>query len=386
MKAQAHSRSDSRYRLETELFLSRLHELCGLDSPTGDVEAVDRLAGLLSCWGTQAGLEASAFETEMGVHLRMTLSGSGPGRFLLVGHHDTVWPRGAAAERPLWLDGERALAPGAADMKGGLLVGLAAMERLAKSSRTGFGAVELHSLPDEEARVGPPERLDLFAGANAALVLECGRENGAIVSSRNGATWIHLEARGRSAHAGQDRGQGRSALHAAIAELNRIEQLAKDGSGLQVTATNLVSDGPDNAVAELARVTFDLRARSAETLAWAVAQAARFGPHPGVNLTATRASGFPPMERSDGLVGQALAELERVGAPVSDEHAGGASDGCWTSSLGIPTIDGLGPIGGSDHTQEEWIDVGSVGPRIDAVAGLCGMVGGGDDRGAERDG
>lgn len=383
MKTQTDNRRDSLSRLETEVFLSRLHELCGLDSPTGDVEAVDRLAGFLSTWGKQAGLEVDAFPTQKGAHLRMTLTGTGPGRFLLVGHHDTVWPRGAATERPLWIEGDRALAPGAADMKGGLLVGLAAMERLAKTGREGFGRVELHSLPDEEARIGAPERADLFTDADAAFVLECGRENGAIVSSRNGATWIHVEARGRSAHAGQDREQGRSALHAAIAEVKRIEELAEQTASLQVTATNLISDGPDNAVAGSARVTFDVRARSAETLAWAVSQAARFDEHPGVTLTATKASGFPPMERSNGLVMQTLAHLERVGAPVADEHAGGASDGCWTSSLGVPTIDGLGPIGGCDHTEEEWIDIGSVGPRINALAGLCGMVDGQDDRGAE---
>jgi glutamate carboxypeptidase len=352
-------------------YLSRLKQLCACDSPTGDAEAVDRAGALLRGWAAQAGLEVDSFPTPGGAHLRVGLRGGGRGRVALIGHHDTVWPLGTGAERPLRVEGGRALGPGSADMKAGLLVGLAAIERLAAGKRDGFESVELHSLPDEEARVGEPAHLDLLAGAGAALVLECGRESGAIVGSRDGATWIRVEATGRSAHAGQDLARGRSALHAAIAELGRIEALADARPGLRVTATNLLSDGPDNAVSGRASVTFDVRAESAEALAWAVERAGELGEHPGVALSATRAPGFPPMRRSGALVGRALTELERAGAVAVEEHSGGASDGCWTSSLGVPTVDGLGPVGGADHTEREWIELGSVGPRIEAVARLC---------------
>jgi glutamate carboxypeptidase len=371
MRAGAGSDDGTLDRGEAEVYLARLSLLCGCDSPTGDAEAVDRAGALISGWAAEAGLALDSFPTPGGAHLRASLRGGGSGRVLLVGHHDTVWPLGVAAERPLRVEGERALGPGSADMKGGLLVGLAAMERLAQGGRDGFALVELHSLPDEEARVGPPAHTDLLAGADAAIVLECGREDGAIVSSRKGATWIHVEARGVGAHAGQDAARGRSALHAAIDELGRIERLANARPGLRVTATNLLSDGPDNTVSERARLTFDVRADSSEALAWAVEQAGFFREHPGVALSGTKASGFPPMELSERLVGRALEELERAGAVARDEHAGGASDGCWTSSLGVPTVDGLGPVGGCDHSEDEWIDIGSVGPRIEVVARLC---------------
>ncbi|HEX6667801.1 MAG TPA: M20/M25/M40 family metallo-hydrolase [Solirubrobacterales bacterium] len=371
MTAQPSNAPDSTDRDELAVFLARLIALCACDSPTGEVEAVDRAGELLAGWAAEAGLEVEAFPTPMGAHRRISLQGKGRGRLLLVGHHDTVWPLGVGAARPVQVGEDRVLGPGTADMKGGLLVGLAALERLAAGERTGFEAVELHSLPDEEARIGPPARADLFAGADAALVLECGRESGAIVGSRNGATWVTVEAQGRSAHAGQDRDQGRCALHAAIAELGRIEALAAERPELQITATNLLSDGPDNAVAGTAQVTFDVRSRSPETLAWALERAAELGEHDGVELTATTASGFPPMQRDAALVERTLAELERAGAPLTEEHAGGASDGCWTSSLGIPTVDGLGPIGGCDHSEAEWIDLHSVGPRIEVVARLC---------------
>ncbi|HEX5609023.1 MAG TPA: M20/M25/M40 family metallo-hydrolase [Solirubrobacterales bacterium] len=367
--AQAHDRD------ELAAFLPRLIALCACDSPTGDAGAVDAAAELLAGWAAEAGLEVESFETPKGAHLRIALDGGGEGRTLLIGHHDTVWPLGEGVARPVQVTGERALGPGTADMKGGLLVGLAAMERLAHGSDGGFGRVELHSLPDEEARLGAPARADLFAGADAALVLECGRESGAVVGSRNGATWIEVEARGRSAHAGQDLADGRSALHAAIAEVARIEGLAAERPELQVTATRLLSDGPGNAVAGAATINFDVRSRSPEALAWALERAGEFGDHDGVELTATTAAGFPPMERDAALVERTLAELERAGAPVAEEHAGGASDGCWTSTLGIPTVDGLGPIGGCDHSEEEWLDLSSVGPRVEVVARLCATGG-----------
>jgi glutamate carboxypeptidase len=371
VKAKAGSGTSSPGEREAEAFLSRLRLLCSCDSPTGEAEAVDRAGKLLATWAAEAGLEVDTLPTPGGAHVRAMLPGSGRGRVLLIGHHDTVWPLGVAAERPLRVEGERALGPGAADMKGGLLVGLAAMERLAGGSREGFEAVELHSLPDEEARIGPPTHLAFFAGAEAAYVLECGRENGAIVGSRAGATWIQVEVQGKSSHAGQDPGGGRSALHAAIDELGRIERLANARPDLRMTATKLVADGPDNAVSDRARVTFDVRADTADGLAWAVEQAAYFRERPGVTLTTTKAPGFPPMERSEPLVRRVLAELGRVDAVNAEEHAGGASDGCWTSSLGIPTVDGLGPVGGSDHSEDEWIDLRSVGPRIEVVARLC---------------
>ncbi len=133
----------------------------------------------------------------MGLHVVARTHGSGP-RILLLGHHDTVFPLGTAAARPVRVEGERALGPGVADMKGGVLVGLAALERLAESEL----AVELHCVPDEEGRNVAPFTLTTMHGADAALCLECGRESGAIVTSRKAGCWVTITAHGVPAHAG----------------------------------------------------------------------------------------------------------------------------------------------------------------------------------------
>ena len=120
--------------------------------------------------------------------------------------------------------------------------------------------------------------------------------------------------------------------------------------------------------------TADVRARTREDMLWAVQRIKQFGEHEGVTLRASDDPGFPPLVRDPWLAEQALAALRRHGAAALEERAGGVSDGSWASFLGIPTVDGLGPIGDDDHTEREWIDLPSVAPRVAAVADLCVAV------------
>ena len=65
------------------------------------------------------------------------------------------------------------------------------------------------------------------------------------------------------------------------------------------------------------------------------------------------------------------------GLDVGGQTSGGMSDGCWTAAAGVPTLDGLGPVGGHDHSPSEYISLDSVSPRCGVVAGLCTAIGGG---------
>ena len=77
------------------------------------------------------------------------------------------------------------------------------------------------------------------------------------------------------------------------------------------------------------------------------------------------------MQRAPELAGAALRALAAQGQPALEEAAGGVSDGSWTSHIGVPTVDGLGPVGGDDHTEREWIELASVEPRVAAIVALC---------------
>jgi glutamate carboxypeptidase len=76
------------------------------------------------------------------------------------------------------------------------------------------------------------------------------------------------------------------------------------------------------------------------------------------------------LPRSGRLVEHAQALAERLGFPVRDAATGGASDANTTAEMGVPTLDGLGPIGGLDHSPEEWLDVASIVPRTTLFAAL----------------
>jgi glutamate carboxypeptidase len=353
----------------------RLAELCAVDSPTGEEAGLAHCAELLTGWAREDGLETEIRATATGPIAIARTRGQGRGRVLLLGHHDTVYPVGTAAERPVRDDGERLLGPGVADMKGGLLVGLAALAQLARDPRGPHGTVEWWSLPDEESRDVPPSCLDDFAGADAALVFECGYPDGAIVTRRKAGAWVEIVAEGRSAHAGYDRARGRSALTALLAELERIEGLDGSTADLQVTVTRLAAGSGRNTIPGRATATVDLRADTRERIVATIAEVASFADHDGVRLHASDDPGFPPQDRAADLADLVLDRLTAAGVVARETTAFGASDACWTSWLGIPTVDGLGPIGGGDHSPEEWIDPTSLDPRISAVTEVCRTLG-----------
>ena len=354
-------------------YVERLTALCAVDTPTNHLPGLDASAALLAGWAREDGLEAEVRASADGPIVVIAAQGPAAGRTLLIGHHDTVYPVGTAAARPVVRDGELLRGPGVADMKGGVLVGLAALAALAHDPAPQHGRVELWIVPDEEARSTEPSCLADWRGADRALCLECGRADGSIVTARMACTWLDLEAVGRDAHAGTERDAGRSALMALAREALRIEEhLHGARPGLQATITQLHAGIGKNTVPGHATGSVDLRAATADDLRWAIEEVGRFAAHDGVEVRRSDDPGFPPLDRDAALAEETLAVLASLGAVAREMTAAGASDGSWSSSIGVPTVDGLGPIGGGDHGPDEWIDLASVAPRVEAVRLLCG--------------
>jgi glutamate carboxypeptidase len=145
-------------------YVERLRRLCAIDSPTGHLAGLDACATVIAEWAAESGCAVDLLPSPVGLHVVARTRATGGPRILLLGHHDTVFPTGTAAVRSVRVEGDRALGPGVADMKGGVLVGLAALERLADSGI----AVELHSVPDEESRNVAPFTLTTMHGADAS--------------------------------------------------------------------------------------------------------------------------------------------------------------------------------------------------------------------------
>jgi glutamate carboxypeptidase len=370
------ARVHKRAQAELDLLLADLATWVDVDTPGGDLEALDGLARVLALEAERYGLEPELVETPGGLALHATLRGSGTARVALLGHHDTVFPQGTAAARPFRRDGERCYGPGVADMKGGVAVALHTARLLAEGPRP-FGLLEVVSVPDEESRNGGPPSGGRLLDMDAVLCLECGRPNGEVVSRRKGARWFRIHASGRAAHAGEAPAEGRNAALALAREALRIGELDGSRKDLTLQVTGLEAGEGLNTVPSAGSLTADLRAWTDDDLTWVLEQAIAFGDHEGIDLVYEDLGGPPPFERTERvgrLAETAIALGGELGHVFGETAAGGVSDGSWTASQGLATLDGLGPVGGEDHTPWEYIETASLALRCGVVAGLVAAV------------
>ena len=164
---------------------------------------------------------------------------------------------------------------------------------------------------------------------------------------------------------------------ALVHESIRIrEEIDGARPGLTANITWFRSGDVKNTIPDRAEATVDVRALTSADLDWAFERIGEFGAHDGVEVRRSDDRGFPAMERAGWLADRTLEILGELGQPVLEEMAGGVSDGSWTSNIGIPTVDGLGPVGALDHTEEEYVEIASIDPRIEATVRLCRELGG----------
>jgi glutamate carboxypeptidase len=375
-------------RADEPAYLADLERLvnidCGSYTPAGVDEVGRFVAGFLADIG--ASVEARPDPAgRLGATIVGTLRGSAsPGaRLLLIGHMDTVFDPGTAAERPFAIAEGIATGPGVTDMKSGLLAGLYAIRALVRRGELPFEQLTFVANPDEEigSPSSTPHIIELAATADASLVLECARANGDIVSSRKGILDARITVHGRAAHAGVEPEKGRSAILAAADLVERLHALNGRWPGVTVNVGVIGGGTRPNVVAERCTVEVDVRAVRREDLE--AAEGAIVDLLGELSVPDTTAELEPmarwwPMEmleRSGRLVEHAAALADRLGFTVRDAATGGASDANTTAGLGVPSLDGLGPIGGNDHAPAEYLDVASIVPRTALVAGLILAIG-----------
>ncbi len=371
-------------------FVEVLRDLVDIDSGTYTPAGVNRVADLL-----EARFRASGWATERRPHrpgdgepplgdvLVARVDGSGRQRILLVCHMDTVWPEGTVAERPFRVDGGRASGPGVSDAKSGLLAGIEAVDLLRSAGDAAFARVTFVCNPDEEVGSpfsGPLIR-EIALESNAAFVLEAGRENGDIVSARKGITSIRAELSGRAAHAGVEPEKGRHAVLDAAMKTVELQALNGRFEGVTVNVGVLSGGTRPNVVPDRCVMEVDVRAWKTAALEEATRHIRRILERPavpGVGAAIQVNTEFPPMERSaaTGRLVELARELAgKLGFPLDDASTGGVSDANLVAAAGTPVLDGLGPVGGDDHSPDEWLDLESIAPRVALLAGLVAKAG-----------
>ena len=236
-------------------------------------------------------------------------------------------------------------------MKGGLVLAAMAMERLAALPERPFSELRLLVCADEEVRLRAPAAADHARGAAAALVFECGRRNGDLVSARKGALWRTLHLRGRAAHAGADTARGRSAVSALAREVLRIEGLT-DGRPEMTSVITTVSGGDSaNTLPGTARATIDIRSSAAADLELAAAELERPSPYDGVSLELSDRGTWPPMPVAPELL-----------RPRSDTPTALASTSARSSPAASRTAAGRAP-GASPRSTASARSAGTITPR-----------------------
>ena len=370
-------------------YVADLRHLSGIDSGTDDKAGVDRVQAWFAQRLGQLGYAVERRpQQRWGDDLVARGHGDGRARMLLLGHADTVYPRGTAAQRPVTEAGDKLIGPGTCDMKAGLLTGLYALRALAHAGWRDYGTITFLVVSDEE--IEERHSVDLLQTEgprhHAVLTLEAARENGDIVSARKATRWYTVEATGKAAHAGVEPEKGRSATLAlahAIVETFKLNGLKE---GMTVNPGRIEGGANPNIVADRARGMFDLRAWSAADLAELTAAFERVVATPwlpGVELRAVPlGSGTPAMERTPGTIRleeHAIRIAGELGFPLRGARTGGGSDVSYACHARTPGLDGMGPVGGLDHGPDEYILRGSIVPRTALLAKLMQAIAADED-------
>ncbi len=362
-------------------YLRDLEFFVNMDSGTHDRVLVEKAGGYVQALFNHAGCEieiVGSEDPELADSYVARIQGSGERRVVLLGHHDTVFAAGTATERPYRTDGQRAYGPGVSDMKSGVLLGAYAIRLLKDAGFDDFAEIVFVGNPDEE--IGSPTSRALIereaAGADLVLVLEPGRAPGAIQTTRKGVGMFELVVNGRASHAGSQPEAGRSAVVELAHKTIALSELTDFASGLTVNVGVVEGGSRRNVVPDTARALIDLRVTSAEQSTAAVRAMEEIAGRTHVEGTHTTLTGGlnrPAMEKGQGT--EAALEIgwnivRELGLEPQEISSGGGSDGNFTAALGVPTLDGLGPVGRDAHSVDEWIDLASLADRMTLVAGL----------------
>jgi glutamate carboxypeptidase len=364
-------------------FLDDLRALVEVDCGSSSKGGVDAVGGLFRDRLRTAGFELTEFPlTEYGDCCLATLRGSGRARIVLIGHLDTVYPDGTVAGRPMRLEGGRILGPGVSDMKAGLLTGLYAARALQAVGFHDFARIDFFVNTEEE--VGSPASQLLYRPvaqeADAALVLESARASGDIVSARTGGGVYHVTVRGRQAHAGVEPEKGANAIVELAGCIRELTALNGLHPGTTVNVGIIGGGTRSNVVPDLAWAEVDVRFSTIEAGQALERAIRRVGAEPGLPGTQVEISGGiekQPMEKTaatEYLVQLAKGVAAELGITFHDVQTGGNSDGNHMAEAGVPVLDGLGPIGGDDHSPNEYLDADSIVPRTALLAGLIAAI------------
>jgi glutamate carboxypeptidase len=395
---KAHTRSSVEARGRVDYFTKHLNEMVStirhlveIESPSDNKAAVDRIAEAVAHKFSQLGGEVDVRvhpAKDFGNHLQIDFDFTGKSMddpaakpVLLLGHYDTVYPVGTLATMPCRVVDDKLTGPGVLDMKSGIALMLHALAALQQWHGGLPRPVTVLLVSDEEVGSQSSRAIteSLAKKAAAVLVLEpsYGRQ-GAVKTARKGVGEYVVKVTGKASHAGLDFQRGANAILELARQIEKISSFTDLKKGLTVNVGIVSGGSRTNVVPAEATAHVDVRIARMKDAAGIDKKMRSLRPfNRKCKIEITGGINRPPMERTAGvaaLYAQAAAIARQLGWKLGEAAVGGGSDGNFTASLGIPTLDGLGGVGDGAHATHEHILISELPRRAALIAGLIESV------------
>jgi glutamate carboxypeptidase len=358
--------------------VSLLEEVVNLDSGSYDKPGVDVVGERFARFFEEHGIpvERRPRETFGDAFLASVAGPGGANRpIVLMGHRDTVFPKGEAGRRPFRIEGPRAYGPGVADMKAGLVMNAFVAVGFHKH---GGAPAPITVLITSDEEIGSPACRPVIEetarGARAVFNAEPGRPTGNVVTGRKGGVFMECTVTGRASHSGGNFQAGISAINEVAHKIVALSDITDLEAGITLNV-GLVSGGQSvNTVAPWAKIGIDLRYVEPPQREAALARIRAIVEHATVEGTSASLEikgEFLPLvqdEASRMLFDGYREAMGSLGETVDGEFSGGCADSGFTSAVGCPTLCSTGPVGGLAHSPEEYLELASIVPRAQGLA------------------
>lgn len=368
------------FQSQKQAMTDLLTELVNYETPTLDKAAVDKLGAYMHAQFKSLGASSVTRipQAKVGDFLLAKWNENAPGKpIMFLIHIDTVWGIGTLAERPVRIDEDGKLfGPGAIDMKGGITVVLAALRGLVEQKLMPNRPIWVLMTSDEE--VGSiysiPVIQEVAPQVGLVLVMEPATKEGALKTWRKGLAVYKLHIEGRPAHAGNAPEQGINAIIEFAQQALRLNQLNDYPNGTSVSVTVVSGGTTMNVIPAQATATIDTRVMKQSEMNKVKSAMMNLQPFlPGAKLRVEVEHSRDPMEHND-LMKATFAQCKQIGESygltVREDGSGGGSDGNITASMGVPTLDGLGPAGDGLHALHEHVVLNSLPERAALIAAM----------------
>lgn len=361
---------------QREAMMILLKTLVNTDSNSYDKAGVDAVGAHIRQFLGQFAIPCGVTSNDrFGDAMLAAVAGGANRPVLLMGHRDTVFPVGETAKRPFRIEGPRAYGPGVADMKSGLVMNcfvLAAMKKF------GGDTLSVTGLFTGDEEIGSPFSRPVIENhareARAVFNSEPGRASGAVVTGRKGGVFMRFEIVGKAAHSGGNFGQGISAINELAHKTLALNGLVDVPKGITLNVGVVAGGQAINMVAPSARGEVDLRyvtpADRATTMA-KIEDIVAMSYVPGTRSTLEITGEFLPMvETAAGkeLYQRYATSARELGITTPAEFTGSCADSGFAAATGVPTLCGVGPVGGLAHSPDEYLEIDTLVTRAQALA------------------